>query len=949
MRPLVVVVSAGLLIQGIALLAFAAEAPPAPAAVSPAQAEFFEKSVRPVLAQSCYACHGPGKQFASLRLDSRAGLLMGGDKGPVLTPGDPEKSRLIAAIRQTGALKMPPNGKLSDKAIADLTVWVKDGAPWPASAAGPTVKTMGERITEERTKHWSFQPVKKQTPPAVKDKTWAANAVDRFILAKLEAKGLKPSPPADRLTLIRRATFDLTGLPPTPAEVVEFVNDRRPDAYAKLIDRLLASPHYGERWGRHWLDVARYADTLGYLVGGTNDIERKFPFAFTYRDYVIRSLNEDKPYDRFVQEQLAADQLELKDKRDLAALGYVTVGNHFLGATNEIIDDRIDVVSRGLQAMTVGCARCHDHKFDAIPTADYYSLYGVFAASREPGELPVISESPDATAATQYRNELATLTTRLSELQKKGASPDEVNKVKKELLQLNGFHPGAPARAMVLEDQPNPGNPRVFLRGNQGTPGQEVPRQFLVLVSGEQRQPFKKGSGRLELAQAITSRDNPLTARVMVNRIWMHHFGKGLVTTPSDFGVRGELPTHPELLDYLATYFMDHGWSMKEMHRLLMLSRTYQESSVPTAAQMRVDADNKLLGHMNRQRLDFEGIRDSMLAVTGTLDETIGGRPVDILEPPYSKRRTLYAYLDRQNLPGIYRTFDFADPNAHAPQRYATTVPQQALYLMNSSFVEEMARQVVVRPGIAAQKTSEARIQQLYRVLFGRSPSADEVALGLGFLKKSEGEQDTPSVETAAWQYGWGEYDPAAKRLKAYKPMPHFTGASWQGGPKLPDPQLTWVSLNAQGGHPGNDLAHSAVRRWVAPRDMVISIHGSVSHPSDQGDGIHATVISSRAGEVGGWVVQHQTVNADVARVEVKRGDTLDFVVDCRTNSSFDSFSWAPGIEAIETGTGNTGGQTVWEAGADFGGPVTNAAKPLTPWETYVQALLLTNEFLYID
>ena len=945
---LAALVSAGFLAYGVALVASAAPAPnAAEAPIAREVAEFFEKNVRPVLAEKCYSCHGSKNQFASLRVDSRAALLKGSDKGAILVPGDPDKSRLIAAINHVGGLKMPPTGKLPDKVLADFATWVKMGAPWPGAEAAPSELTFEQRIVEARKTLWSLQPVRKPFPPKVADKTWAKSAVDRFVQAKLEAKGLRPSKPADRRTLIRRVSFDLTGLPPTPEEVDAFVADKSPDAYEKVVDRLLASPQYGERWGRQWLDVARYSDTLGYLVGNVGDAARQFPFAYTYRDYVVRALNEDKPYNQFIVEQIAADQVPLKDKRDLAALGFITVGNRYLGNTQEIIDDRIDVVTRGLQGMTVQCARCHDHKFDPIPTADYYSLYGVFAATREPGDLPQIGEASDPKAAQEFAAKHAELTQREAELRAAKKDGDAGN-VRNQIQQLVATHAGAPPRAMVLNDVPNPGKPRILLRGNPGTPGPEVPRQYLIAVQGEKRQPFSKGSGRLELAQQIASPENPLTARVMVNRIWLGHFGKGLVATPSDYGTRGELPTHPELLDWLSTYFMENGWSMKKLHRLLVTSATYQQSSEINPAAIKADPENSLLWRYNRRRLDFEQLRDSMLRATGMLDTTLYGRAVDIVKNVGSGRRTLYGYIDRQDLYAVYRTFDFADPGQHAAQRPTTTVPQQALYLMNSAFAQRQARDLLQEASVAGAKTDEARVRALYRRLLGRQPAADEVKLALDFIQRASGPAAAPEVEAQAWSYGFGAYDAMARKLKSFTAMPHFTGQAWQGGAQLPDPKIGWATLNANGGHTG-DAQHAAIRRWTAPRDMTITLSGTVRHLSDKGDGVEALIVSNRAGLLGSWVAFNGSAETTAAQIPVKRGETIDFVASCRKEVSFDSFNWTPRVQIVaQTGVANSGAST-WDAASDFAGPGVEAAKGLSPWEAYAQALFMTNEFMFID
>ncbi len=432
-----------------------------------------------------------------------------------------------------------------------------------------------------------------------------------------------------------------------------------------MVDRLLASPGYGERWGRHWLDYARYADTKGYVFME----DRKYPFAYKYRDWVVRALNEDMPYDQFLIQQIAADRLPTAaDTGTLAALGFLTVGRRFLNNQADIIDDRLDVLCRTTMGLTVTCARCHDHKFDPITAKDYYALYGVFSSTVEPKE---------------------------------------------------------PAEVMSMADAPQPHNVRVFIRGNPGNPGDEAPRRFLACLAGDDAPLFAQGSGRLELAQAIARRDNPLTARVLVNRVWLQYFGAGLVRTPSDFGLRSEPPTHPKLLDYLALRFMDEGWSLKQLHRLILLSSTYQQASGSAAnapPQAQRDPENRLLARMNRRRLDLEALRDSLLCVSGALDRTLGGPAVDLASEPFSHRRTIYGLIERQNLPGMFRTFDFAGPDTHSPQRFVTTVPQQALFLMNSRFVAEQSRLLAAAGEIQSAADPRERVTRLYRRAWADRP-----------------------------------------------------------------------------------------------------------------------------------------------------------------------------------------------------------------------------------
>jgi hypothetical protein len=886
-------------------------------ALSPQEVEFFESRVRPVLAEHCLRCHGPRKQRAGLRLDSRPAALKGGDNGPAVIPGDPANSLLLKAVRQEGDLKMPPKGKLPPQAVEALAAWVKMGAPWPQD------RTAAAPAADAWRRHWAFQPVRNPPLPPVKDRAWCRSPVDRFIHAKLEEKGLAPSAAADRRTLIRRVSFDLAGLPPTPEEVEAFVHNPDLEAYAKLVDRLLASPQYGERWGRYWLDVARYADTKGYVFFQ----ESEFPWAWTYRDYVIRAFNEDLPYDQFIVQQLAADRLKLgADKRPLTALGFLTLGGRFMNNEQDILDDRIDVVCRGLLGLTVGCARCHDHKFDPIPQADYYSLYGVFASSVEPTVPPLFTDPPQTAAYRKFAKELqarekklidfvrakhgelvASAKSRAAEylmaahalqaqpslddfmlladggdlnprmlqrwqtflrrtekthdpawvpwhafavLPEKGFAPRaaalcagflrpdparpvnpvvarsfadrpprtlaeaaqrygqllsaadklwqeavrrssgaappglpdpaeeelrqafygpdaapnvamnpvgdldllpdresqaKLQELRKAVETWRATGPGAPPRAMALEDAPVPLQPYVFLRGNPNNHGPVVTRRFLACLSGPDRRPFTQGSGRLELAEAIASPDNPLTARVLVNRVWLHHIGQGLVRTPSDFGLRSDPPSHPELLDYLASRFMAEGWSIKKLHRLILLSSTYMQASDDRPDGKHVDPENLLLWRMNRRRLDFEATRDALLAVSGVLDRAVGGPPVRNITDPAARRRTVYGFLDRLNVPGLFRTFDFPSPDATSPQRDTTTVPQQALFLMNSPFAQESARRLLARPDVAGEKDAAKRVERLYRLLYGRPPAAEEADMARDFLESEHG-------APAAWQ-----------------------------------------------------------------------------------------------------------------------------------------------------------------------------------------------------
>jgi mono/diheme cytochrome c family protein len=727
--------------------------PVSAAELTPAQTQFFENKIRPILSDNCYKCHSRQAERVKggLLLDTRDGVLKGGETGPAIVPGDPENSLLIKAVRYTNPdLQMPPKDKkLSETQIADLVAWVKMGAPDPRLNGTVALSSL-----DSGKNHWAWQKVSKPTVPEVRDASWPKTPVDNFILAKLEEKELKPNPAADKPALIRRATFDLIGLPPSPQEVSDFVNDDSPEAFAKVVDRLLASPQYGERWGRHWLDVARYSDTKGQIKKNRED--PNYPFAWSYRDYVIRSFNEDKPFNVFIVEQIAADRIPntVRGLTNLAALGFLTLGDRFMGMPNDVINDRIDVVTKGFLGLTVSCARCHDHKFDPIPTKDYYSLHGIFASSAEPEVEPVISKiQPGGDYADYYkkRMDLEREKTAIEEKFREARRSKnrqalkplqrQVKENQAAVARLERTHPGAPARAMVLEDVLKPKDSPVFIRGEAGNKGPIVPRRFLEVLSGPNRPAYTNGSGRLQLAYAIANKDNPATARVLVNRLWLHHFGEGFVPTPDDFGTMSEPPSHPELLDYLASRFMEEGWSLKKMHRLIMLSSVYQESSVNNPRFAQIDPFNRLLWRANIRRLEFEALRDSLLAIGGALEKTMYGRPVDLTKEPYSTRRTIYGFVDRSDVADVLINFDFAPPDLPSGRRHETTVPQQALFLMNSPLVVEQAKKLVTLNEFTSCQDDSERIKFLYERIYQRSPRPEETQLGLEFVSQA------PSIE----------------------------------------------------------------------------------------------------------------------------------------------------------------------------------------------------------
>ena len=1075
---------------------------------------FFETEIRPVLVERCISCHGEQEQSNGLRLDSRDAIFTGGDTGPAVIEGKPDESLLLKAIRHEGDLEMPPDQELTEIQIAAIARWIELGSYWPESVPQLTAPE-----AMEATDHWAFQPVVEPDLPTTSEDAWIRTPVDAFVLSRLEEAGLTHSGEANRRTLIRRLSYTLTGLPPTPEEVERFVGDPDPQAYERLVERLLDSPQYGEQWARHWLDVARYSDTKGYVYARE---ERFWVHAWAYRDWVVQALNEDMPYDRFLLLQIAADQVDDRRTSDLAAMGFLTVGRRFIGVERDIIDDRIDVVCRGTMGLTVSCARCHDHKYDPIPTADYYSLYGVFDSCQEKcvrlehegtadeafeAELtkrqealqtklaaartewsarirervgdylraqleleeyppqgfdqvlektdllpafvrrweaylraakrrddPVfaawhaylgIPEESFAEEAAQITGELQSTPDRVNRLVAEAfSSPpasfaevidryaelfarvDEEWKSQQELATTAGaavptefddpaaeqlrrvlYGPGAPCEvpdepivhteddfdsatctelwklqgevdrwiinspedipfALTLVDRDVPSQPHIFRRGNPTTPGDDVPRQMLSVIAGEARTPFEQGSGRLELAQSIIDPSNPLTARVIVNRVWAHHFGNGLVNTPSDFGTRAEPPSHPQLLDWLATRLIAEGWRLKQLHRLIVLSATFRQESVDSTNRtveraIEIDPDNRLLWRMNARRLSFEEFRDSLLAASGQLDLSAGGKPSELFKEPYPKRRTLYGLIDRQFLPSTLRMFDFANPDLHIPRRNETIVPQQALFVMNDPLMLDRAR--AVAGTISEDLGPQDAIRGLFQSVYQRSPTDDELSWAAEFLRASQPVDAKPQVATAAdWSYGYGPYDEAAQRVTGFEALPHFNGSAWQGGPAWPDPTLGWVQLTATGGHPGNDRQHACIRRWTAPAAMTVSIESRLDHEVAAGDGIRAFVVSSAGGLLAAASVHQQTADLNVESLEVAEGETIDFVVDIGDVLNSDQFLW----EATISEVGVESESVVWNSKTDFS---PDDVEQLTPLEQLAQVLLCSNEFVFVD
>jgi len=837
---------------------------------------FFEAKIRPVLVDNCLKCHGETKANGKLRLDTKANVLKGGITGPALVPGKAGESLLMKAIRHTDPeLTMPSKDKkLPDNVIADFEKWIAMGAPDPRDGKS-TANSDGIDWKKAR-EFWSFQQPKMPALPSVKNDKWVKTPIDRFILAKLEAEKLTPVKPAAKRELIRRATFDLTGLPPTPDEVEAFVNDQAPNAFDKVIDRLLASPHYGERWGRYWLDVARYAEDQAHTFAVTPNTN-----AWRYRDWVIDAFNDDMPYDRFVKLQIAADMIEKDDAsriKHLPALGLFGLGAQYYKNTDaakaaaDELDDRVDTLTRGLLGLTVSCARCHDHKFDPIPQVDYYSLSGIFnsckianvpladkakikvmeetqakikkldsdiketlkkektqRAQAKADELPQYlvaawkyqtikqkdqkaslaefakSEKLDQTALSRC-TKLVEKTTGFEMMRKMTATEMEVrtaavamqkqvkgdinkaklNKMQTELLNSLFFADNsvfqlsdAQIRKLLPDEKqkqlddmsttltklqksedakPLPiahglvddkvGDVKVMLRGNPAKLGEVAPRRFLKVMAGDDAAKFTHGSGRLELANAIASKDNPLTARVMVNRVWQYHFGRPIVGTPSNFGALGDRPSHPELLDYLAVKFMDNGWSLKKLHREIMLSSVYQLAAERDEKNFNIDGDNRWFWRMNRRRLDIESWRDAMLAASGKLDAKLGG-PTTNLAATDNVRRTVYAKISRHDLNPLLRLFDFPDANITSERRSETTVPQQQLFVLNSPFVIETAKAFAARVQKDASNDAD-RVERAFQLAYGRPASAAESQVFIGFLGGKD--EDPMANRLSRWE-----------------------------------------------------------------------------------------------------------------------------------------------------------------------------------------------------
>jgi hypothetical protein len=682
------------------------------------QVEYFEKHIRPVLVEHCYECHSAEseKLKGKLLLDTREAALKGGESGPAVVPGNPDASLVVQALRYEN-YEMPPKGKLPPEVVARFEQWIKDGAADPREGSGAPAIAPPAAIDFEaaRQQLWSLRPLQPQPPPAVREAIWPRHPLDSFILQRLDAGGLSHASIASRRTWLRRVNLDLIGLPPSPTEIVAFEADESPDAAERAVDRLLASPHYGERVARMWLDLARYGEDQAHIVG--KDESLLYPNAYLYRDWIINAFNSDLPYDRFVQLQLAADLLEGDDSPNVAALGLIGLGPKYYGRRSMQVmsdewEDRVDVVGRGLLGLTVACARCHDHKFDPIGTEDYYALAGVFAST------------------TMFNRPLSADAEKASDDQKGNKDFENGKKAVGEAKD--------PKQSMHIVRDGEPTDLNIFIRGSVENKGPLVPRHFLRVLCQSEAQPFASGSGRRQLAEAITDPANPLTARVIVNRLWGLYFGRPLAATASNFGSLGEPPTHPELLDHLTLRFLEDNWSVKTLTRQLVLSATYaQGSGFGVQGFGSADPENKLLGHFTRRRLTVEQWRDSILAATGRLDESLGGKSIDPQQPT-ERRRTIYSRASRLELNKLLAMFDYPDPNVHADRRVETTTPLQKMFVLNSSFMVEEAAALAERLQSEVPDSAFAakyqRVDYAYRLLYGRPATDEEMKLGLRFL-----------------------------------------------------------------------------------------------------------------------------------------------------------------------------------------------------------------------
>lgn len=961
----------------------------------------FEEHIRPILRTYCLDCHG-GESKLEGNLDLRLVRfqLKGGDSGPALVPGDPAASHLLARVRSAemppGEAKMPAN----DQAI--LERWIAAGAK--TKNVEPDSLPPGIGISEDERHWWAFQPIRQPNVPTISSVESIRTPIDA-LLRQAMPKWVDFSPEAPSLTLIKRAAFDLTGIPPTTDEIDRFTTDVSPDAFDRLLDRLFASPSYGERWSRHWLDVAGYADS----EGGTADDSAR-PWAYKYRDYVIRAFNEDKPFDRFIHEQLAGDELAGPIQGDLSAeqielltaTGYLRMAADGTGsgantpeARNQVIADTIKIVSNSLMGVTVACAQCHDHRYDPILHKDYFALRAVFepaldwndwkppqarlvslytegdrkraneieaevqkiAAERETKQAEYIAAATvkeldkyPQPLRDQLRGALDTPAEKRSAEQRQlldqnpsvSISPgvlyqynqgaaDDLKKYDAKIAEIRAKKPTEEFLHALVEPANHVVETRRFHRGDYRQPLEAVaPGMFTVLSNGDQPITFPAKSDthpstgrRLALAQWLTGPANPLTARVLANRFWMHHFGRGLVGTPTDFGKLGNQPTHPALLDWLAAELQQKEWSVKAFHREVMSSTAYRQSSKREANRSRFDAENKFYARQNVMRLDAETLRDRIIAASGEIDQSMFGPAVavkadetgQVIIDENGHRRTIYTQQRRSQPVALLQAFDAPVMQTNCEARPSSTVATQSLMLMNGDFLLQQSFQLARRVMTAPRQSVPVELVEGLNPVGGNS---------------------IPPL----WQFGYGPCELKDGKV-AFHLLPHWTGTTWQGGAALPDPALDWVHLHAGGGHPGASPDHCAIRRWNAPAAGRVTINGKLSHGSENGDGVRGTIVSSRSGRVGEWVAQNGAVETNVREVAVEAGDHIDFITDGREHVTSDSFSWdvnvslthqpeTEGERDVLTNASESTSTATWNSSVGFHGPLA-ASAPIEP------------------
>lgn len=945
-----------------------------------AKPPYFETEIRPILREYCFDCHGAVDEMEG-ELDLRLVRFMtsGGDSGTALVPGDPEASLLLTRVREGD---MPPGeARVSDEKIAVLENWIRQGAR--TRRAEPEQIGPGIPITEEERNYWAYRPIARPQVRIHSDHGNIRTPIDA-LLVDVMPDGLTFSPDADRFTVIGRLYYDLIGLPPTIEQINYWVNHSSIDWYEQLLEHLLQSPHYGERWGRHWLDAAGYADSDGYTLA---DSSRQW--AWRYRDYVIRALNDDKPFDRFIVEQIAGDELAGPASGDwtnaqidlLTATGFLRMaadgtgsGDNSAEARNKTIADTLQIVCSTLLGSSVHCAGCHDHRYDPISHVDYFSLRAVFEPAldwqawkppaqrlvslyteQDRADAAAIENQVKAVAAERTTKQTAFIQdvfeqellkfdeplrsqlrsayetpkkTRSADQSKLLAShpsinispgvlyqyrPDAAKELKEFDAKMASMRAKKPTEQFVMalmEPADHVPVTHLFHRGDFNQPKQVIQPAGLTVAAAEGARatfplndPELPTTGRrLAFARWLTGSSNPLTARAIVNRIWMHHFGRGIVATPGDFGILGGNPSHAKLLDWLASDFVDHDWSLKHLHRRILTSTAWRQSSVREPGRELIDGDNQFYWRKSLQRVDAEILRDSVLAVTGKIDLTPYGPPVAISEDETGQvradasqpRRSIYVQARRSQPVGLLQTFDAPVMNVNCDVRTVSTVAPQSLMMLNGEFILDAANRVAER-ALAAEQ-----------------------ALGTNGMDATSWLATLPQPR---WRYGTGEVDDKAGVLRDFVELPHYTGSSWQGGVKAPDPVLGWVILNAQGGHPG-DRQHPAIRRWVAPTDGQLSLAGTLQHGSKNGDGVRGRVLSA-SGMRGTWQVLNQSTTTDVATFKVKSGETIDFVTDCLQQETSDSFTWTAKLTFTPVG----GESVVYDSVQEFRGPEDDVAR----------------------